>query len=516
MSFDNTSLEQLAELYNLITDDNISVNETLSAYDNNEEQLREDLINNITDELLDNYNYDGDYEDFNAIYWFVKGVKSIPNPPLKLNPPKRYDQSDEFIRRKNKRLDDELFNDIKQKHKNKDVVAHRAVDEILHEYHKHRAQTKFNYNLNKEAITIQASKANYQRMLNEMLNSKPLLRPLPPAVMKELKPYHQKIFEGENQLFIDWISKFGHEFVNKADDQLLVDVPHDYDKALFLLNQHRSRYPNSQIVNKKQTGEPFAVYYLNKIACLNDIFNYLDNVVFKNERKPFKLEFKLSGIFETPIKQNDEVLRYDYDDREIAYQRYDKITNIPIIIQLNADLDKVKYYIESVLHGHTTSESSTLLTFVSSIAFTVNRLFKVSGKLSLPIELIKSNLIIVDNVDDKLCWYRFLAVCLNHKLCETKKYNINNRTNYANRLLAEEHGHPYKTHMTKQAKAIIDNFNGMTEDEMKDSAKCTKSMLTFTNIIRINAFMILMLNGSLMTIIQHSVLYFILLKTSFM
>ena len=66
---------------------------------------------------------------------------------------------------------------------------------------------------------------------------------------------------------------------------------------------------------------------------------------------------------------------------------------------------------------------------------------------------------------------------MNPKLRETlitKKYNINNRTNYANRLLAEEHGHPYKTHMTKQAKAIIDNFNGMTEDEMKDSAKMHK------------------------------------------
>ena len=194
MSFDNASLEQLAELYNLITDDNLSVNETLLDYDNNEEQLREDLINSITDELLDKYNYDGDYEDFNAIYWFVKGFKSIPNPPLKLCPPKRYDQSDEFIKRKNKRLDDELFNDIKQKLKHKDVV---------HEYHKHRSQTKFNYRLNKEAITIQASKANYQRMLNDLINSKPLLRPLPPAIMKELKPYHQKIFEGENELFID-------------------------------------------------------------------------------------------------------------------------------------------------------------------------------------------------------------------------------------------------------------------------------------------------------------------------
>ena len=97
------------------------------------------------------------------------------------------------------------------------------------------------------------------------------------------------------------------------------------------------------------------------------------------------------------LNKSSSYLAYDYDAREITYQQYDKITNIPIIIQLNADLDKVKYYIESVLHGPTTSESSTLLTFVSSIAFTVNRLFKVSGKLSLPIELIKSYLIIVDN-----------------------------------------------------------------------------------------------------------------------
>ena len=50
MSFDNASLEQLAELYNLITDDNLSVNETLFAYDNNEEQLREDNFNGMTED----------------------------------------------------------------------------------------------------------------------------------------------------------------------------------------------------------------------------------------------------------------------------------------------------------------------------------------------------------------------------------------------------------------------------------------------------------------------------------
>lgn len=68
-----------------------------------------------------------------------------------------------------------------------------------------------------------------------------------------------------------------------------------------------------------------------------------------------------------------------------------------------------------------------------------------------------------------------MAVCLNPRLHETKENNINNRTNNANWLLAEEHGHLYKTHMTKQAKAIINNLNGMTEDEMKDSAKMHKN-----------------------------------------
>ena len=265
MSLNKATLEQLVELSNLIYDENDTVEVFLVMNDYDEQATRESLIE-VIKEGIHYLKYDGNNDDFNAMYWFVKGIKTaddhwkslmnigeqplikqlpVPHAPKHPKQPQRYDQTDEFIKRKNKRLDDELFSDIKQKPKHKDVMAHRAADEILDEYHKHRAQTKFNYNLNKEAITIQASKANYQRMLNDLLNNKPLLRSLPPAIMKELKPYHQKIFEGENELFIDWISKFGHEFVSKADDQLLVNIPHDYDKALFLLNQHRQKYPNS-------------------------------------------------------------------------------------------------------------------------------------------------------------------------------------------------------------------------------------------------------------------------------
>lgn len=80
-------------------------------------------------------------------------------------------------------------------------------------------------------------------------------------------------------LFV-WITKFGHEFVNQK------------------------QYFDSQVVNKKLNSGTIAIYYMNKFICLDDIFNYLDNIVFKSESKTFKLEFKLSGIFETQIKKN--------------------------------------------------------------------------------------------------------------------------------------------------------------------------------------------------------------------
>ena len=114
-------------------DDDLPINEWLEAYDNDEYQAREDLINSIIDDLLDKYNYDGDYEDYKAIYYFIKCVKiaddqweslmniqsqplikqlHILHAPKHLYPTKRYDQSDEYINRINKEKDDALFNDL--------------------------------------------------------------------------------------------------------------------------------------------------------------------------------------------------------------------------------------------------------------------------------------------------------------------------------------------------------------------------------------------------------------------
>ena len=253
--------------------------------------------------------------------------------------------------------------------------------------------------------------------------------------MNPLKPYAQKLFEGENEEYIEFMKEFGHDFTSKDDEYLIVNIPHDREQAFHLLDKHHQKYPEETV----------------------------------------KLE--LSGIFEIPTNSNNgEVIKYDYESREITSTNYKYFTNIPIMIQLPQDLERVKLYIETVLHNYSVSESSVKLTIVSSIAFIVSRLVKVTGKIEhLPEEFVKSRLIIADNEDDKLCWYRFLAICLNPKLINPKKtITIKDRTKQAKRLLCDERGAPYKTQLTKEAKEVLDNFTETSVEEMKESAKMHK------------------------------------------
>lgn len=432
MSLNNTSIDELFELYNSLFHKNYSyddwVNDGLS-----DDEIREVLVEDIKFGL-EKLNYDGN-DDYNSMFWFVKGNNEadqawsdmlnigeqplikhlhVPHAPKHPRQPKRYDQSDEY-----------LFN---------------------------------------------TRKRNYQRMLDDLINNKPILRPLPPTDMKPLTPYHQKLFEANNNELIDFFQNFGHDFNSKDVDYLIVNEPHDYSTALNVLKQHQSKYnKDHEIVTKNKNKDPIIMYYLNKFTSLNDIFDFLNNVVFKSERKPFKLTFELSGVFETPIRENEEVTRYEYDNRIISAVNYKYHTNIPIVIQMNADLDKIKYYIETVLHNYEVSESSVKLTFVSSVGFSVHRMVKVAGRIeSLPEEVIKSKLIITDNEDDGLCWYRFLAICVNPKLIKMKMIE---RTKQAKRLICDYHGCPYKTQPTYDAKEFLNNYEGTTWDEMKERAK---------------------------------------------
>ncbi|KAK8838032.1 hypothetical protein M9Y10_035980 [Tritrichomonas musculus] len=417
-NLENTEISKLVELLNIFEKKHTSLETWLKAVGSNEVMLRYELIDYIN-EYLSNAKYDGE-DNYDNIYWFAKGLSLPPPKPLK-----RYVDNPEY--KENEAISD-LF-----KIQPQPLIKHYVIPH----------------------------NSKYKQLLNELINNPPLLRPLPPQIMKPLKPYAQKLFEGQNEQYIEFIKQYGHDFKSKDEEYLIVNEPHDREQALRLLQNHRKKYPE-ETVKVQKTDDPIVVYYLNRISTLEDIFNYLTNTVFKQERKPFKLTFELSGIFELPVNSNNgDVIRYEYDARTINFSntcRNEYLGNIPIIIQLPQDLERVKLYIESVLHNYNVSESSVKLTIVSSIAFNVSRLVKVTGKIEhLPEEFVKSRLIIADNEDDKLCWYRFLSICLDKTLLKRKLFH---RTSKAKMLLCEEHGHPYTTHLTKEAKNIIDNFNG--------------------------------------------------------
>ncbi|KAK8870486.1 hypothetical protein M9Y10_008369 [Tritrichomonas musculus] len=160
-----------------------------------------------------------------------------------------------------------------------------------------------------------------------------------------------------NQELLEYFKDHGHEFENIDTENLMVNQPHDEQKALAVLEETRRKYPNdSEIVEKiiEKDKDPIVAYYLNKIHKLEDIFRFLENVVYENEYKPFKLTFEIGGIFEIPDKNLQNKVSYGYvspeSDPEFTYESrpvtvtsHQFANTIPIMIQLIADLDKVKY-----------------------------------------------------------------------------------------------------------------------------------------------------------------------------
>ncbi|KAK8839370.1 hypothetical protein M9Y10_032306 [Tritrichomonas musculus] len=422
----------------------------------NENRYRNELIDYIIDFALER-GFDDDQPYYNSLYWFFRGSQTnaereaeteefingmmnigyqpkikhigVPHAPKHTRPPVRYVDTDDYKRRQQKKVDDRFFNDLR---------SHPRVEyDPLTKLMRSTLNKKFVDSVRKESDQIKTSKVNYKQMLDKLIRERPILGPLPPGELLELKPYSLQLFEKNNRDLIDYFETFGHEFTSKNDEYLTVNKPNDEVKALAAYQM--KKYHGSHIENKTRDKNPIVVYYLNEIHKLDDIFNYLENTVYKNERKPFKITFNLSGIFEIPKKLGDEITEYTYEDREICPTKYKNDSNIPILIQLNDELNRVK-------------------------------LVKVTGKVSLPKELVSSKMIIADNDDDGLCWYRFLSICLNPQLKNTKKYDLAKRTSAARKLLCMDHGVSYSTKPTKVAQSIINSFNGMSIEEMKESA----------------------------------------------
>ena len=280
----------------------------------------------------------------------------------------------------------------------------------------------------------------------------------------------QNYYTPENEELYDYLDKHYTKFSNKHRDFLIINEPHDLDRAVEQLVAY-DKYKETDIKERKDNGKPIITYYFNSISSLDDIYEALQEV-YNKEVKPFKIHFQLSGVFETQeFDYETYEEKYTYEAREIIWKNYK--SSIPIIVKNKQNLEECKLYIETVLSSYETTTSNNKLSIVNSIAFTVSRMRKVSGHIKdLPIEFKKQhNNIIVDDEDDNLCWYRFLACCLYPEFRNTKKYKIIDRTKKAKKLLLEEHGITYTTKIPEEGTKILNTFQGITMEDMKESAE---------------------------------------------
>ena len=307
---------------------------------------------------------------------------------------------------------------------------------------------------------------NKQHPILQKDDNEKLIPPDAPLPKQEIEPPKND----DNEELYEYLDKYGHKFKSKHNDFLIVNIPHDFDKAVETLKAY-DKFPQSETKERKDRGVPIVIYYFNEISSLDDIYDSLQQV-YRTEIKPFKIHFQLSGVFETQDFDFETYSeKFSYEAREIRWRNYK--SSIPILCKKQEDLDDVKLYIESVLHSYETTSSNNKLCIVSSVSFTVSRMRKVTGHIKdLPQEFkCNSNYIIVDDEDDNLCWYRFLVCCLYPELVDTKKYNIKNRTKIAKKLLLEEHNISYTTKIPKEAQTILDNYQGSTMEDMKASAE---------------------------------------------
>lgn len=296
--------------------------------------------------------------------------------------------------------------------------------------------------------------------------------------MLELIPKFQKsnlkkviTIESENEELYDYIKESSHKFQSKSRTMILIKVPENQEMFDICYNENEydnSKYKSEEIDESKQNSKkPCVLYYKNhEISSVDDIVNYLETI-FKNEVKPFKLQFNIGGIYEKLLDSEKGTYEYSY-----THPNYNLVKrSIPTIMRTKSDIEAWKIYFNEYLHTlreFAFDSSLTKICAVTSIVFSVGRMIKVNGKIELPMEIVKSKSIIIDNVDDQLCWYRFLIACLGTKSQNT---NIKKRTSSAMKLCAEDHNIKYNTKMTKEAEDFIKNFEGVDIDKMKISAK---------------------------------------------
>ena len=382
---------------------------------------------------------------------------------------KRYQQKEQEQR---KRVDDEYFKQFNRD----DYKIDYEIDNLHHETIKSKLARQLKLEQQLEQEQLEREQLEQQRK-RDIENNIRIAREALDNAINLIKNNQHAIFEKQRKLervnnnpeLYEYLEHHSGKIdkSNYDGDILEVNEPQNQEDALDKLNKHHAK-KDKEKTSHKVDKKPIEVYYFNNIRSLNHIYDCLQEV-YDTEQKPFKLHFQLGGVFETRIHDfdKDEYI-YKYEYREIKWNHFRE--SIPIIIRDENNIDEVKLYIESVLHNYETTSSNTKLIYVSNVSFTVSRLQKVSGYIAkLPKIFINNHYIITDNIDDNLCWYRFLATCIYQMA--NKQYKPIDRTNKAKKLLLEEHGIIYNTKIPKNGIELLQNYQGSNIEQMQESAK---------------------------------------------
>lgn len=164
----------------------------------------------------------------------------------------------------------------------------------------------------------------------KIINEFPLLRPLPPRTNRLPPRYIDKLIRSNNKEVSKFIDNHQGIIDNSTDGYLIINYPHDFDRAVAKLRTYL-KYDNSAVTTCKFNGEPIVNYYFNHLRSMDDIYAGLDEV-FACEIKPFKLIFRISGVFEASDMFGD----YTYTAEQVHWNTNKDIK--PIIIKTRDDL----------------------------------------------------------------------------------------------------------------------------------------------------------------------------------
>ena len=163
--------------------------------------------------------------------------------------------------------------------------------------------------------------------------------------------------------------------------------------------------PDDSDVRQDDNNEPFTVYALTNIRMWNDVNTKLDEI-YSNTVKPFKIRFTFNGIYESEMKNGDEVV-YDYREDSV-WDKESVNLSTPTVIRNQESLKqfklKLKNFVNEIRQNITQISTKWQLIAIHRLEFRIYRLRNIGKCLAGLEQFLKSKLIRVPTADDYFCW----------------------------------------------------------------------------------------------------------------